>query len=191
MKILKSISLILFFLIGNSAMAKTQLATFAGGCFWCMQPPYDVTEGVIKSTLGYTGGHLEHPTYEQVSQGDTGHTEAIQIEYNPDVVSYEQLLDIFWRNVDPFSENGQFCDRGYQYRAEIFYADEKQKIEAEASKTKVQEKLGEPVVVEIEPAAVFYPAEDYHQDYYKKNPVRYKFYRTTCGRDKRLKEVWE
>lgn len=172
-------------------MAQTQLATFAGGCFWCMQPPYDKTEGVITTTVGYIGGGTLNPTYEEVSGGDTGHTEGIQIEYDPELVSYDQLLDIFWRNVDPFSAGGQFCDRGEQYRAEIFYENEQQKKEAEASKIKIEEKFGKPVVIEITQASTFYPAEDYHQDYYKKNPIRYKFYRAGCKRDKRLNEIWD
>lgn len=172
-------------------MAETKQAIFAGGCFWCMQPPFDKTEGVLKTTLGYTGGNVENPTYEQVSSGGTGHVEAIQIDYDPAIVSYPELLEIYWVNVDPYTENRQFCDLGKQYRAEIFYTDEQQKIEAIASKEKKQKILGEPIVVQIERASTFYPAEEYHQNYYKKNPVRYKFYRTTCGRDKRLREIWE
>lgn len=165
-------------------------ATFAGGCFWCMEPPYDELEGVTSTISGYIGGTKKDPTYEQVSAGTTGHTEAVQITYDPQKVSYEKLLEIFWRNIDPLTANAQFCDSGSQYRSGIFYHDEAQKKLAEASQKRIQTRFKQPVVTEITAASEFYPAEDYHQDYYKKNPIRYKIYRYGCGRDQRLKELW-
>ena len=165
-------------------------ATFAGGCFWCMEPPFDKLKGVVSTTSGYIGGHVENPTYEQVSSGRTGHAEAVQIVYDPTLISYERLLDAFWENVDPLDAGGQFCDRGLQYRTAIFYHSEEQRRLAEASKQKMQEKLGKPVVTALVAAGPFYAAEEYHQDYYEKNPVRYNFYRWRCGRDDRLEEVW-
>jgi peptide-methionine (S)-S-oxide reductase len=172
---------------GSTPTAK---ATFAGGCFWCMEPPYDELEGVISTISGYIGGTKKNPTYEQVSAGTTGHTEAVQITYDPQKVSYEKLLEIFWRNIDPLTANAQFCDSGSQYRSGIFYHDEAQKKLAEASKKRIQTRFKQPVVTEITAATEFYPAEDYHQDYYKKNPIRYKIYRYGCGRDQRLEELW-
>jgi len=168
------------------------VATFAGGCFWCMEPPYDKLDGVIATTSGYTGGSKVDPTYEEVSAGGTGHTEAVQITYDPSKVSYERLLEVFWQNVDPLDAGGQFCDRGSQYRTGIFAHDEEQRRLALASKQALVEgeRFDRPIVTEIEPAGAFYPAEDYHQDYYEKNPVRYKFYRWSCGRDQRLAELW-
>ena len=165
-------------------------AMFAGGCFWCMQPPFDAVPGVVSTTVGYTGGHVEHPTYEQVSAGGTGHAESIQVVFDPAKVTYRQLLDVFWRNVDPTTRDRQFCDVGHQYRTAIFFHDDEQRREADASRDAVAKRLGQPVVTEIVPAGAFYPAEDYHQEYYRKNPVRYRFYRYTCGRDRRLAEVW-
>lgn len=167
-------------------------ATFAGGCFWCMEPPYDKLDGVISTTSGYTGGHKKNPTYREVSAGVTGHTEAILIVYDPGKISYDKLLEVFWRNIDPTVQNRQFCDVGTQYRTAIFYHDEAQKEHAEKSKKEVKEsgRFAGPVFTEITPASEFYVAEDYHQDYYKKNPLRYKFYRYNCGRDRRLKELW-
>ena len=167
-------------------------ATFAGGCFWCMEPPFDKLPGVLSTTSGYTGGHKKNPTYHEVSSGGTGHAEAVQIIYDPKLVSYEKLLDVFWHNIDPTQKDGQFCDHGTQYRTAIFYHDEEQKQLAEASKAKLQQHKpfrGE-IVTEIVPAGDFYPAEEYHQDYATKNPIRYKFYRTTCGRDQRLRAIW-
>jgi peptide-methionine (S)-S-oxide reductase len=169
---------------------KRATATFAGGCFWCVEADFDKVEGVLSTTSGYTAGHLANPTYSQVSAGGTGHTEAVQIVYDPAKVTYQKLLDVFWRNHDPLTKNRQFCDGGDQYRAGIFYHDAEQKRLAEASKVAAQGRLKQPVVTEITAAATFYPAEDYHQDYYLKNPVRYKFYRFNCGRDKRLEEIW-
>lgn len=172
---------------------QTAVATFAGGCFWCMEPPFDAESGVLETIVGYTGGTVENPTYEQVSAGSTGHTEAIQIVYDPVIVSYERLLEIFWQNIDPLDPDGQFCDKGSQYRSAIFCHDEEQQKLAEASKKQIDEicLLTGDVVTEIVASSTFYPAEDYHQDYYKKNPIRYKFYRYNCGRDKRLVELWE
>lgn len=164
-------------------------ATFAGGCFWCMEPPYDELDGVLATISGYTNGETPDPTYKQVSAGVTGHTEAVQVTYDPSKISYEELVEVFWRNIDPTVANRQFCDRGSQYRSGIYYHDDEQKRIAEASLTPVKERFGT-VYTEIEPAATFYPAEEYHQDYYRKNPIRYKFYRNGCGRDDRLKALW-
>ncbi len=174
----------------EAAPAATAKATFAGGCFWCMEPPFDELDGVISTTSGYTGGTLANPTYEQVSSGRTGHAEAVEMVYDPSKVSYEKLLEVFWRNIDPTTPDRQFCDVGSQYRSAIFYHDEEQKRLAEASKAEVAKRLGKPVVTEIVAASTFYPAEEYHQDYYEKNPIRYKFYRYNCGRDRRLEELW-
>jgi len=170
--------------------AKSAVATFAGGCFWCVEADFDKVEGVISTTSGYTGGRVANPTYQQVSAGGTGHTEAVKVAYDPAKVSYEKLLDVFWHNHDPLAKNAQFCDHGEQYRAGIFYHDEEQRRLAEASRQAVQKRFKEPVQTEISPAGAFYVAEDYHQDFYQKNPVRYKFYRYNCGRDKRLEQLW-
>lgn len=176
---------------GNTMTSQSAKATFAGGCFWCMEPPYDKLDGVISTTSGYTGGQTENPTYEEVSAGSTGHAEAIQIEYDPAKVSYAQLLEVFWRNIDPTAKDAQFCDHGSQYRSAIFYHNDGQRRLAEESKQAlVTSKKFDAVQTQIEPASVFYPAEDYHQDYYRKNPLRYKYYRFSCGRDHRLKELW-
>jgi peptide-methionine (S)-S-oxide reductase len=169
------------------ALAK---ATFAGGCFWCMEPPFDKLPGVTSTTSGYTGGRAKNPSYEEVSSGTTGHAESVQVAYDPAKVSYEKLLDVYWHNVDPLDGGGQFCDRGTQYRTAIFYQDEEQHRLAEQSKKAVEAKLGKRVVTQIVPASEFYPAEEYHQNYYQKNPVRYRFYRYNCGRDRRLKDLW-
>jgi peptide-methionine (S)-S-oxide reductase len=170
--------------------AQTAKATFAGGCFWCMEPPYDELEGVISTISGYIGGTKKNPTYEQVSGGTTGHAEAVQVTYDPKKITYQKLLDVFWRNIDPLTADAQFCDSGSHYRSAIFYHDETQKGLAEKSKKSLQKRFKQPIVTEIAPATEFYPAEDYHQDYYKKNPVRYKIYRYGCGRDQRLNELW-
>jgi peptide-methionine (S)-S-oxide reductase len=171
------------------ALAK---ATFAGGCFWCMEPPYDKLDGVVSTTSGYIGGRTQNPTYEAVSAGGTGHAEAVEIVYDPAKVSYAKLLDVFWRNIDPTVRNRQFCDVGDQYRSAIFYHDAEQKRLAEASKAALAKSkpFPQPIVTEIVPAGVFTAAEAYHQDYYVKNPLRYKFYRYSCGRDQRLEELW-
>jgi len=167
-------------------------AIFAGGCFWCMEPPFDKLAGVISTTSGYIGGTTPNPTYRQISRGDTGHAEAVQIVYDPAKVSYAQLLAVFWRNIDPHDAGGQFCDRGSQYRTGIFTLDDSQRREAEESKRALAAsgKLKAPIVTAIVPAGRFYPAEEEHQDYYVKNSGRYKFYRFNCGRDSRLKRVW-
>ncbi len=168
----------------------TAKAIFAGGCFWCMEPPYEKLDGVSSVTSGYIGGQVRNPTYDQVSAGRTGHTEAVEIVYDPAKVTYVQLLDIFWHNIDPLTANAQFCDRGSQYRSEIFPMNAEERSLAEASLQAMQRKLGQTIVTEITDASTFFPAEEYHQDYYMKNPVRYKFYRTSCGRDSRLRELW-
>ncbi len=167
-------------------------ATFAGGCFWCMEPPYDKLDGVISTTSGYIGGHKKNPTYKEVSAGGTGHAEAVEIVYDPSLISYAKLLDVFWHNIDPTTPNRQFCDAGSQYRSAIFYHDAEQKRLAEASKAALEKSrpFPQPIVTQIVAAGVFTPAEEYHQDYYMKNPIRYKFYRYNCGRDKRLEEIW-
>jgi peptide-methionine (S)-S-oxide reductase len=167
-------------------------AVFAGGCFWCMEPPFDKLDGVVSTTSGYTGGQKKDPTYKEVSAGGTGHAEAVEIRYDPKKISYEKLLDVFWHNVDPTVKDQQFCDHGNQYRTGIFYLNDEQKRQAEVSKTALQKSkpFKESIITEIVAASQFYPAEDYHQDYYIKNPVRYKFYRGSCGRDGRLKELW-
>jgi peptide-methionine (S)-S-oxide reductase len=167
-------------------------ATFAGGCFWCMEGPFDKLDGVISTTSGYIGGHKKDPTYHEVSAGTTGHTEAVQVVYDPKKVTYQKLLDVFWVNIDPTVKDRQFCDVGSQYRSGIFYHDAEQQQLAEASKQKLEkDKPFEGMIyTEVTAATEFYPAEDYHQDYYINNPLRYKFYRYSCGRDKRLRELW-
>ena len=170
--------------------AATAKATFAGGCFWCMEPPYDKLEGVISTISGYAGGKTKNPTYEEVSRGTTGHTEVVQVTYDPKKITYEKLLDVFWRNIDPLTPNRQFCDIGSQYRSAIFYHDENQKRLAEESKKALSKRFKEPIVTEIVAYTEFYPAEEYHQDYYMKNPLRYKYYRYNCGRDQRLEALW-
>ena len=175
-----------------SRAAPISKATFAGGCFWCMEPPFKTLNGVISVTSGYTGGHKANPTYEEVSAGGTRHAEAVQIIFNPSLISYQQLLDIYWHNIDPTAVDRQFCDSGDQYRSAIFYHNEEQARLAKASRSRLEKikTFREPVVTEITAATTFYPAEEYHQEYYKKNPLRYKYYRNGCGRDKRLKELW-
>jgi peptide-methionine (S)-S-oxide reductase len=168
------------------------VATFAGGCFWCMEPPYDKLPGVVATISGYTGGRKPNPTYEEVSSGSTGHAESVTVVYDPKKVTYEKLLDVFWHNIDPTVKDRQFCDGGNQYRTAIFYHDEAQRKAAEASKAALEKSkpFKEPIVTEIVMAGPFYPAEDYHQDFYMKNPVRYQLYRSGCGRDARLKQLW-
>jgi len=174
------------------APERVAIATFAGGCFWCMEPPFDKVNGVLSTTSGYTGGHKSDPTYEDVSSGGTGHAEAVQVRYDPASVSYGKLLEVFWHNVDPVNAGGQFCDQGSQYRSEIFYHDGEQKRLAEKSLKELEQpgRFDRPIATRIVPATAFYPAETYHQDFYKKNPIRYKYYRHGCGRDARLKEIW-
>ena len=169
------------------------VATFAGGCFWCMEPPFDRVEGVVSTTSGYTGGTVAGPSYQQVSAGGTGHAEAVRVVYDPAKVDYRALLEVFWRNVDPVDGAGQFCDRGQQYRPAVFVHDEEQGRLAEALKTALAASgrfAPRPIAVAVEPARDFYVAEDYHQDYYLKNPVRYRYYRWNCGRDARLEQAW-
>ncbi|HSC99656.1 MAG TPA: peptide-methionine (S)-S-oxide reductase MsrA [Casimicrobiaceae bacterium] len=170
----------------------TAVATFAGGCFWCMEPPFDKIPGVVKTTSGYTGGFKRNPNYEDVSSGTTGHAEAVQIVYDPTKVSYRKLLDVFWHNIDPTVTDRQFCDHGNQYRTAIFVHDAEQRRLAEASKVEIEKTktFKDPIVTPIIDAGEFWPAEEYHQDYYLKNPVRYNYYRTGCGRDARLKQLW-
>lgn len=172
--------------------ANSAFAIFAGGCFWCMEPPYDKLEGVLSTVSGYIGGSAEDATYDRVSSGRTDHYEAIRVEYDPARIDYQTLLVVFWRNVDPFDSRGQFCDKGPQYRTGIFPLTDEQRVLAEQSKqTLISQAAGRAeIVTEILPAAEFYPAETYHQDYYKKNPSRYKFYRWNCGRDRRLEQIW-
>ncbi len=174
------------------APAETETAIFAGGCFWCMEKPFDELPGVLDTMSGYTGGRVANPSYMQVSSGGTGHVEAVQVTYDPAQVSYDQLLEVFWRNVDPVDNRGQFCDKGSQYRSAIFYRNEQQATAAEASKQslKTAEKFNQKIATEVLAASEFYPAEDYHQNYYKTHPVRYKVYRYACGRDQRLEEIW-
>jgi len=170
---------------------KPERATLAGGCFWCMEPVFDSLEGILSVTVGYTGGRTKNPTYEEVCTGHTGHAEAIQIVYDPAKVSYGCILDIFWRNIDPTTKNRQFCDVGTQYRTAIFYHTEAQKVEAESSVKKIENRIGGSIYTEIVPASEFYPAENYHQQFYRKNPNRYHAYHASCGRDQRLKELWK
>jgi peptide-methionine (S)-S-oxide reductase len=172
--------------------AGSAVATFAGGCFWCMEPPFDKLDGVLATTSGYIGGTKKYPTYEEVSAGYTGHTEAVQVLYDPKRVSYEKLLEVFWHNIDPTVKDRQFCDVGSQYRTGIFVHTDEQRRAAEASKAALEtsKPFKAPIVTPVVMAGEFWPAEDYHQDYYVKNPVRYSYYRTGCGRDARLKELW-
>jgi peptide-methionine (S)-S-oxide reductase len=174
------------------AMADSKKATFAGGCFWCMEAPFDKLPGVSAVTVGYTGGSKTNPTYQEVSSGTTGHAEAVEIAYDSTKISYDKLLDVFWHNVDPVTPNAQFCDHGTQYRTAIFYHDDEQKALAEASRELLTKsgRFKQPIVTEIKAASMFWPAEDYHQHYGVKNPVRYKFYRYNCGRDQRLEQLW-
>jgi methionine-S-sulfoxide reductase len=176
----------------GASYAEEQIATFAGGCFWCSESDFEKLDGVISATSGYIGGHLENPSYKQVSSGKTGHTEGIQIIFDNQTISYPNLLEHFWKSIDPTDAGGQFCDRGQQYRSEIFYHTEEQRLAAEKSRKSLSDKvdLGAPVETQITAASIFYAAEDYHQDYYLKNPLRYNYYRWGCGRDKRLEELW-
>jgi peptide-methionine (S)-S-oxide reductase len=170
----------------------TEYATFAAGCFWCIEADFEKVDGVLSVVSGYTGGRTANPSYKEVSSGRTGHTEAVRVVYDPKIVSYEELLAIFWRNVDPTVSDRQFCDIGEQYRAGIFYHDESQRKAAEQSRIELArtKPFAEPIVTEITAATAFYPAEAYHQDYAKKNPIRYSYYRKSCGRDRRLSDLW-
>ena len=179
-------------LAGAQAPAKPAVATFAGGCFWCVEEAFDAVPGVVSTTSGYMGGKKRHPTYEEVSAGATGHTEVVQVAYDPSKVSYDKLLEVFWRNIDPTTRDRQFCDGGSQYRSEIFVHDDAQRRAAEASKATLDKSkpFKDPIVTPITTAGEFWPAEDYHQNYYQRNPVRYKYYKTGCGREARLKQLW-
>lgn len=170
----------------------TDIAIFAGGCFWCTEADFDKVPGVISTTSGYIGGKVANPTYKQVSSGKTGHIEAVQVRFDPEKTNFAKLLAAFWPTIDPLTPNGQFCDEGSQYRSAIFYYDAEQKRQAEASKAELEAsgRFTQPIVTEILPATKFYPAEEYHQDYYIKNPLRYSYYRSSCGRDARLTQVW-
>lgn len=178
--------------MAESGMTMTEAAVFAGGCFWCTESDFDKVKGVVATTSGYIGGHKKDPTYKEVSAGGTGHAEAVKIEYDPKQVSYAELLKVFWRNIDPTMPDAQFCDHGSQYRSAIFYINDEQKRLALASKSalEVNKPFKESIVTEITQASMFYPAEDYHQNYHDRNPVRYKYYRWGCGRDARLEELW-
>lgn len=186
MKNLNYFFLITILSLAFSSVSKADTAIFAGGCFWCMQSPFDALKGkgVNSVRVGYTGGTTENPTYEETSNGHTGHRESVEVNYDPKKIPYTQLLKIFWKNIDPYDQYGQFCDKGEQYTSAVFYNNEQEKKEFEQSKPKGK------VETQLLAAKKFYPAEEYHQSYYKKNPLRYKFYRYNCGRDKRLKEVW-
>jgi peptide-methionine (S)-S-oxide reductase len=175
-----------------AAEATTSKAYFAGGCFWCMEEAFEKVEGVLSATSGYMGGTVAGPTYEEVSAGRTGHSESVEVVYDPTKVSYQKLLDAFWRNVDPLTPNAQFCDHGNQYRSAIFFQTDEEKRASDASKQAIEQskRFKEPIVTQIVMASQFYPAEEYHQDFYKKNPIRYKFYKYNCGRAQRLEDLW-
>lgn len=175
-----------------AAAAERATATFAGGCFWCMEPAFAQLPGVLSVRSGYTGGQKKDPTYEEVSAGTTGHAESVQVIYDPAKIPYAQLLDAFWHNIDPLAQNAQFCDHGTQYRSAIFYHDESQRKAAEESRRRLEEspQFKGRIATQIAPASTFYPAEEYHQHFHQKNPVRYHQYRSGCGRDRRLKELW-
>lgn len=174
------------------APAATDTAVFGGGCFWCVEEAFDKAAGVVSTTSGYTGGRTPNPTYRQVSAGNTGHVEVVRVIYDPRKTSYGQLLSVFWRNVDPLTPNQQFCDEGEQYRSVIYYRNAEQRRLAEASKAELARsgRFKQPVVTEVTAASRFYPAEEYHQDYYTKNPVRYRYYKYSCGRAARLEQLW-
>ena len=176
----------------TKSQAGLQTAVFAGGCFWCTESDFDKVKGVVATTSGYIGGSVKNPTYEQVSAGGTGHAEAVEVKFDPKKITYANLLKVYWLSIDPLTENRQFCDGGSQYRSAIFYIGESQKKQALAYKKSLEDSkfFKQPIVTEITAASQFYPAEDYHQDYHNKNPVRYNYYRSSCGRDARLKQVW-
>ena len=197
MNIARSLYMVLVALLlaatGSAGHAAEQAkAFFAGGCFWCMEEAFEKVEGVVSVTSGYMGGRKTNPTYEEVSAGITGHAESVEVVYDPAKVTYQALLDHFWKNVDPLTPNAQFCDHGTQYRSVVFYGNEEEKRLTEASKQAIEQskKFTEPIVTQLVMASTFYPAEDYHQDFYKKNPIRYKFYKHNCGRTQRLEQVW-
>ncbi len=193
-----AIGLIVCMILAHVPLADTTAATpnakayFAGGCFWCMEEAFEKVEGVVTVVSGYMGGTVANPSYEEVSAGRTGHAESVEVIYDSTKVTYQKLLDAFWHNVDPLTPNAQFCDHGTQYRSAIFYSSEEEKRQAEESKAAIEQakKFPAPIVTQLVPAATFYPAEDYHQDYYKKNPLRYKYYKYGCGRANRLETLW-
>ena len=196
-----SVLTVAVFLIGAWSLQSTGQAAedaaigkayFAGGCFWCMEEAFEKVKGVLSATSGYMGGTVANPSYEEVSAGRTGHAESVEVVYDPAKVSYQKLLDAFWRNVDPITPNAQFCDHGSQYRSAIFFQTDEEKREADTSRQAIEQskRFKEPIVTQIVMASQFYPAEEYHQDFYKKNPVRYKFYKYNCGRAQRLEELW-
>ena len=196
-----SVLAVAMFLIGTwnfqsasqaAADATTGKAYFAGGCFWCMEEAFEKVEGVLSVTSGYMGGRVANPSYEEVSAGRTGHAESVEVVYDPAKVSYQKLLDAFWRNVDPITLNAQFCDHGSQYRSAVFFQTDEEKRASDTSKQAIEQskRFTEPIVTQIVTASQFYPAEEYHQDFYKKNPMRYKFYKYNCGRAQRLEELW-
>ena len=186
------ILLSLFSFVTLKAVAEERSAIFAGGCFWCTESDFEKLDGVISAASGYIGGQLKNPTYKQVSSGGSGHMEAVEVIYDDQTVSYSELVEYFWKTIDPTDGGGQFCDRGQQYRSEIFYQTEEQRRIAQASKDALAASglLEAEIATQLTPSSRFYPAEDYHQDYYLKNPVRYNYYRWGCGREKRLAEVW-
>jgi len=196
-KLIESLGIVFLALAGIAYAAQrdgkgteTAKAVFAGGCFWSVELLFDKVDGVVSTVSGFTGGTKKNPTYDEVVTGTTGHAEAVQVTYDPKKVSYEKLLDVFWHNIDPLTPNGQFCDFGNQYRTAIFYNDKTQKRLAEKSQKALQRRFKQPIVTEIVAASQFYPAEDYHQDFHLRNPVRYQLYRAACGRDRRLEEIW-
>lgn len=197
MRMLAGVALLLLLQVRVSAdpaaTPNTETAILAGGCFWCIEADYEKLDGVLEAVSGYSGGHIENPTYKQVSSGRSGHIEVVKITYAADKISYPEILDYFWRHIDPTRDDGQFCDRGEQYRPAIFYQDEQQQRQAIESRNRVEKTkpFTEPLKVELIQASTFYPAEDYHQDYYLKNPVRYKLYRYNCGRDARIDKLWK
>lgn len=176
----------------DKSLDPTASAIFAGGCFWCMEPPFDKADGVISTISGYSGGHTQNPTYKEVSAGNSGHLEVLKVTYNPTKISFNDLLNIYWKNVDLLDGGGQFCDRGHQYTSAIFYGSKEEHQAAQNSLLALvdSERFDKPIQTQLLPEAVFYPAENYHQDYYLRNPVRYKYYRWNCGRDQRLSELW-
>ena len=176
--------------ISQKATSETTIATFAGGCFWCIESDFDRVPGVLATVSGYTGGKTDNPTYRQVSRGDTGHREALQITYDPKIISYAQLLTVFWHSVDPVDSGGQFCDRGVPYETAVFVHNDEQRKLAEASKAQAMKDLGQKIFTPVETAAKFYRAEEYHQDYHNKKPLRYKYYRWNCGRNQKVEKLW-
>ena len=184
------VSILALCLLACTAFGEQKTAVFAGGCFWCMEPPFDALDGVLATTSGYTGGRTESPTYKDVTYGDTGHLEAVRVTYDADKIDFRTLLDVYWRNIDPFDDRGQFCDKGPSYRAAIFVDGDAERAWAETTKRELETQLDAKFATRILPRTAFHAAEDYHQDYYRKNPLRYKYYRLRCGRDDRLEEVW-